>query len=411
MSRSSVTVAAVMAALVVSGASLAVRAADAPKGPEVSAVATKALLAVQQAADAGKFDEVVVKAQEVLALPGRTPADAFVANQFLAVAYNRQGNKVGILTALQGQLDSGYPDAAEQARLNNVMLRTAYELKDYAKAAEYGNRLVQSGAANAEAYGLTGDSLFQQGKHAEAVKFLGDHVAEQERAGQVPRERTLNTLFSAQEKVGDKTGVTQTLEKLVTSYPKPDYWNLLLFSMARDPALTDRQLLQVYRLKLTTQTMTRCGDYVEMADMASKTGIRGEGQKVLELGLASQPCAAKADQDRLQSLLTAATKAATEDQAQLGKLETEAKAAKTGELDVVVGSSLAGYGQYPRAVEVLSRGIGKGGVKNLPEAQIALGMAQLRAGMKAEATATFKAIKADDAYTQRVARLWVLAAR
>jgi hypothetical protein len=400
-----------LAALVLSGLPLSVYAADAPKGPEVSAVATKGLLAVQQAADAGKYDEVVARSQEVLALPGRTPADAFVANQFMAVAYNKLGNKVGILTALQGQLDSGYPDAAEQARLNNIMLRTAYELKDYAKVAEYGNRLVGSGNANAEAYGLIGDGLFQQGKHAEVVKFLSDHVAEQERTAQVPRERMLNTLFSAQEKLGDKAGVTATLEKLVASYPRADYWNLLLFSMARDPALTDRQLLQIYRLKLATQTMQRCADYVEMADIAAKAGIRGEGQKVLELGLASQPCAAKADQDRLQALLTPATKAASEDQAQLGKLETEAKAAKSGELDVVVGSSLAGYGQYPRAVEVLSRGIAKGGLKNLSEAQIMLGIAQLRAGTKPEATTTFKAVKAEDAFTQRIARLWVLNAR
>jgi TolA-binding protein len=167
-------------------------------------------------------------------------------------------------------------------------------------------------------------------------------------------------------------------------------------------------VLQVYRLMHATQTMSRCGEFIEMADMAVATGMPGEGRKVVELGIASKACAEKADQERLQRLLASATTAATEDRAGLVKLEAEAKAAKTGELDVVLGSSLFGYDEFSRATEALSRGITKGGLKNLTDAQFMLGMAQLRAGAKPEAVQTFRSIKAEEPISQRNARLWAL---
>lgn len=409
MSKSFFPAVVAVVALALCGAPASLLAAEAVvEGPQISAEASKAMLAVQQAAEAQQYAEVIAKVDEVLKIAGKTPADTLVAYQFLAHAYDKLGNRAGVLTAMQGQLDSGYPDAAEQNRLNTLMTRVAYELKDYPKAAESGSRLIRSGAADPAIYGLVGNSLFQQGKNAESAKLLGDHVAEQERGGVVPREATLNTLFSAQEKVGDKPGVTDTLERLVVHYPKPDYWKLLLFSMNRDPALTDRQVLQIYRLMQATQTLNRCGEVTEMAEISVNAGMPGEGLKVVEQGIAGKVCAEKADQDRLQRLLATATTAATEDKAGLAKLEGEAKAAKNGELDVVLGSSLFGYGEFARSVEALSRATTKGGLKNLPEAQLMLGMAQARAGSKTEAVQTFRSIKADDPFTQRVARLWAL---
>ncbi len=409
MSKSFMPVVVAVVALAFGSASASLLAAEAaPPGPQISAAASKAMLAVQKAAEAQQYAEVIAGVDEVLKIAGKTPADTFVAYQFLTHAYDRTGNRPGVLTAMQGQLDSGFPDAAEQNRINALMTRVAYELKDYPKAAEYGTRLVQSGVADAGMYGLVGHSLYQQGKHAESVKLLEGSVSDQERSGVVPREATLNTLFSAQEKLGDKPGVTATLEKLVTHYPKPDYWKLLFASINRDPALTDRQVFQVYRLMQSTQTISRCSEVTEMADLAVNAGMPGEGQKVIELGLAGKLCTEKADQDRLQRQLAGATTAATEDKAGLGKLEADAKASKNGELDVVLGSSLFGYGEFARSVEALSRGLTKGGLKNLPDAQLMLGMAQVRAGAKPEAVQTFRSIKTDDAFTQRVARLWAL---
>ena len=59
-------------------------------------------------------------------------------------------------------------------------------------------------------------------------------------------------------------------------------------------------------------------------------------------------------------------------------------------------------------MEALNRGVSKGGIKNPVEAQLLQGIAQLRAGNKAEAQKTFNAVKSDDVTWARLAKLWSL---
>ena len=154
----------------------------------ISPAVAKAMKGVKDAADQKKFAEVITRAKAVLALPGRTPADAFVAYQFMTVAYQGQGNRAEMLTALQGQLDSGYPSPAQRSQIMKNMVGIAFELKNYPKVAEYGNRLIESGGADASIYALVGHALFLQGKYANASKLLSDHVKAQIRNRQTPRD-------------------------------------------------------------------------------------------------------------------------------------------------------------------------------------------------------------------------------
>jgi Flp pilus assembly protein TadD len=139
--------------------------------------------------------------------------------------------------------------------------------------------------------------------------------------------------------------------------------------------------------------------------------MAGEGQKVIDQGLAAKVCKDKVELDRLMRLQGAAARFAAEERAKLAKLEAEARAAKTGEPDVALGSSSFGFGEYAKSAEALSRGIGKGGLKDVADAQLTLGIAYLRAGNKAEALKTFNAIKTPDPNMQRIVKLWKLYAQ
>lgn len=393
--------------LAISGLPGSVLAAE-PAKVSVSPAAAKAMKGVKDAADQKKFAEVITRARAVLALPGRTPADAFVAYQFMTVAYQGQGNRAEMLTALQGQLDSGYASAAQRNQILKNMVGIAFELKNYPKVAEYGNRLIESGAADASTYALVGHALFLQGKYANASKLLSEHVKQQIRSRQTPREATLTTLRAAQDKQGDHAGVADTLEKLVIYYPKPDYWNLLAYSVTKDSKLTDRQTLQLFRLKMATGTLKRCQDYSDMEDIAVAAGMPGEAQKVIEEAISAKVCTVKTDEDRLRRHLTANSNVVARDKARFAQLEAEANASSTGTADVAIGSQLFGYGEYAKAAQALSRGITKGGLKNAPDAQLTLATAQYRAGNKADALKTLRSIKPEDPVTQRIARLWIL---
>jgi tetratricopeptide (TPR) repeat protein len=126
---------------------------------------------------------------------------------------------------------------------------------------------------------------------------------------------------------------------------------------------------------------------------------------VLEKAQAKNVFTDQRTKDRSQRLLDTAKKRATSDQAALPKLEKEADAAATGEQNVKLGTAYFGYGQYDKAVDQLSKGLSKGGVKNEADARLTLGIAQLKAGHKDDAVKTFKTVKGDPAL-ERLASLW-----
>jgi hypothetical protein len=258
---------------------------------------------------------------------------------------------------------------------------------------------------------MVGDSLSQQGKHADASKFLADYVAEQERRGQKPSEQLLVRLLALYRKQGNSAGVATIQEKLVVNYRKPEYWEALLYQLSHDPKLTEAQTMQIYRLKVATQTLRRCEDITEMADMAINAGVPGEGLRLIDQAIAGKSCAEKTAQDKLQRMQATATREVTADKARLAKLEADGRASKTGELDVEFAATQFGYGEFGKSIEAFNRGIGKGGLKNPADAQLFLGIAQLRANNKAEAIRTFQSIKTADPLTQRIVRLWVLYAQ
>jgi tetratricopeptide (TPR) repeat protein len=374
----------------------------------VSKAAQKPLKAAQDAMKAQKYDEAIARSNEALALPNKTAFDAYVSYQVLVFSYLKKGNTAKAAEAMEAELATGQTTPAEEATINKALASVAYQQGNYAKSAELYNKLIKSGNGDAETYTMVAQSYYLMKNYKDACKFLTDYVGDLEKRGTTPKEQTIQLYANSCEKSGDNAGATLGQEKLVMYYPKPSYWNGLLYSVLRTQGITDRQTLNVYRLMQDTKTLAQASDYTEMAQLAIESGTPGEAQKVLEQGFAANIFTEQRLKDRNQRLLEAAKKAATSDQATLAKSEAEAKASKTGDADVALGNAFLSYGQNDKAVEALTRGIGKGGIKNLAEAQILLGIAQMRSGNKAEALKTFKSVKSDDATWSRLAKLWAL---
>jgi hypothetical protein len=75
-----------------------------------------------------------------------------------------------------------------------------------------------------------------------------------------------------------------------------------------------------------------------------------------------------------------------------------------------MGLAYLGYQQYDKAASELTKGISKGNVKNPAEAELLLGIAQLKAGHKDDAVKAFHAVKGDP-ILEKIASLWALHAR
>jgi Tfp pilus assembly protein PilF len=180
--------------------------------------------------------------------------------------------------------------------------------------------------------------------------------------------------------------------------------------MFQQEGQTEKSLLHVYRLASEVDVLKRPDDYTEFAQLAIEAGSPGEAQSILEKALQKNVFTDARSLDKNKRLLESARKQAASDKAGLDKIASDAAAAKTGDKDVSVGLAYLGYKEYGKAVEALSRGLGKPGVQNEAEARLLLGIAELGAGHKDEAQKAFKAVKGDPKL-ERLANLWSLHAR
>jgi tetratricopeptide (TPR) repeat protein len=371
----------------------------------------KPLKAAQEAIATKKFSEAVAKLKEADASPKKTPWDQHVINELAAYAYSRTGNGIEAEKANEALINDGFtPQAQIPARIKAVAA-AAFQAKNYDKALEYGNRAIKGGFADDEIRTVVGQSYYLKGDYKSTAKFLQPIIDAEIKSGKAPKDTELQLVLSSCEKTDDTDCTTRSLERLVTYYPKPDYWKGLLYGLRQDHNMqSDRNSLELFRLMSEVDVLQRAENYTEMAQIALDQGSPGEAQGILEKGFQKNVFSDKRSNDKNTRLLEAAKKAGVTDKAQLPKMDQDANAAPTGDKAVGVGLAYLGYGQYDKAIELLSKGLKKGGLKSEPEAHLLLGIAQLKGGHKDDAVKSFHQVKSDPAL-ERIANLWSLHAK
>lgn len=400
---------AAMAALAPTGSAFA---QEKEKGPKNSPALAKPLSEANNALKAKNYSDAITKLKAAEGVSGKTPADQYIIDEMLSFAYIKTQNYAEAAKVMEAKLDSGLTPQAEQPTLVKQLATINYQLKNYDKSIDFGNRAIKGGYADDQIRTIVGQSYYLKGDWKSTLKFEEDIVNQQIKAGQTPSLESLQLVYSACQKLQDEACMTRSMEKLVQYYPKPEEWAQLLYGMRKETTSNEAALLQTYRLMLDTDVLKEGSDYTEMAELALDAGSPGEAQHVLEKAMAKTPPVFndQRSKDRAQRLLETAKKRATSDQAGLAKLETEANTATTGEKNVAVGRAYLGYEQYDKAADQLSKGLEKGGVKNETDARLMLGIAQLKAGHKEDASKSFKAVKGDAAL-ERLANLWNLRAK
>jgi tetratricopeptide (TPR) repeat protein len=378
----------------------------------VSRELAKPLKAAQDALNAKKYPDAIAKLKEAESNPKKTPYDEHVINELAAVAYARTGNYAEAEKAFEAQVNDGFLQQSEVPQRVKAVAQLNYQLKNYDKAIEYGNRAIKGGYGDEDINIVVGQSYYLKGDWKGTLKFEEGLVDADIKAGRTPKDQSLQLVLSSCVKLEDADCETKALEKLVAYYPKPDYWKQLLYTMAQDKAAnqSDKATLQLYRLMSEVDVLARPEEYTEMAQLAIEQGSPGEAVHILEKGFQKGVFADQRLKDKNQRLLDSAKKAAAQDQASLPKSEKDADSAPTGDKDIGVGFAYLGYGQYDKATDMLSKGLTKGGVKSEPEARLLLGIAQLKAGHKDEAVKSFHSVKGDPTL-ERLANLWSLHAK
>ncbi|MBM4233935.1 MAG: hypothetical protein FJ160_07115 [Gammaproteobacteria bacterium] len=374
---------------------------------KVSPALAKTLQAAQNASKGKKWAECLSNLRTADSTAGKTAYDSYIINELTAFCALSSNDVATATSAMQTNL--GSPFAADKvAQRTRDLAKVFFNARNYAKTVEIGRGAIKSGYADADTFLVVAQSYYQQNDFKNAREFTGSWIRDIEKRGQRPKENAIQIYVTSCMRLRDEACTAAGFEKLVTYYPDPAGWaNLMqsLFATRNDVAA-----FNAYRLATEVGAMRAGDDYTEMAQRALENDLPGEAQSALEAGFARKAFTDKRDIDRNTRLLATAKERAAADRVGLAKADKEAAAGNSGDVDLRVGQAYMSYGQYAAAVTAIQRGIAKGNVTDPAEAQMALGIAQLRAGNKSEASKAFRAVKGD-ADTRRVAKLWSLRAQ
>jgi len=383
----------------------AARAAD--QKQTNSAKLAKPLKEAHEALNAKKYQDAITKLHEAENTAGKTPYDQHLINDMMAFALIKTNDLPGAAKAMEAEIDDGMTPSGDVPQKVKALAEIHYQLKNYDKAIEFGNRAIKGGFADEGIKTIVGQSYYLKGDYKATQKYEDNQIDQVVKAGETPKNDQLMLLYSACQKTNDDACTEKTLEKMVTYYPKPETWAQLLFSVRRQVSGNEANLLETYRLMFDTDVLKDPGDYSDMAGLCLDAGSPGEAQKVLQRGLDRNAFNDQRTKDRAQRMLDAAKKRSGSDQSSLSKLEQEANSAATGDKNAAVGRAYLGYEQYDKAIDQLTKALSKGVSKEEQRDRLLLGVAQLKGGHKEDAIKSFKSVKGDAAL-ERLAGLWVL---
>ena len=368
------------------------------------------LQAAQELIKGGRYREALAKVRDAEAVGARNANETYLIERMRLAAASGAGDADTAARSFEALSGSGRIAPAEKLRMIESIATGYYRAQQYAKAMQWGQRYFKEGGTSGAIRTMLIQSQYLSGDFAGAAKELMTEIQGAERAGATPAEDRLKLLLNAAAKQGDNNAYVYAMEKLVTYYPKKEYWVDLLSRMQRKANFSDRLSLDAYRLSLATGSMTSASDFMEMAQLALQAELPSEGKQVVEKGFASGVLGTGPQAERHKRLRDLVDKRLAEDKAKRAEEEREAAAEKSGDALVSVGMNLVYGGQAAKGVQLIQQGIAKGGLKRPEDAKLHLGIAQLAAGEKAKAQATFRTVQGNDG-TADLARLWSLYAR
>jgi hypothetical protein len=368
----------------------------------------KPLQAAQELVRAQKFKEALAKVREADAVPNKTAAETQIIERMRLAAASGAGD---VETAARSfEAVSGSVSGADRLRMIESLAGGYYRAKDYAKAMQWGQRYFKEGGTSPAIRTLLIQSQYLAGDFAGAARELRTEIEQAEKSGSPPGEDRLKLLVNATLKLNDTNGYVWALERLVTYYPKKEYWVDLLARLQRKPNFSDRLALDTYRLSLATGSMSAANDYMEMAQLAVQAGFPAEAKQVLDKGFAGGVLGTGAEAERQKRLRDLVAKRLEEDKAARAANIAEAQEAKDGGALVNAGMNLVFNGENQKGLQLMQQGLAKGSLKRADDAKLHFAIAQIMSGEAAKAQSTLRGVAGNDG-TADLARLWSLYAK
>ena len=393
---------------------------------------------LQQASEmirAQRFKEALNKIREADAVGGKTANETYMIERMRIAAASGAGD---VETAARSfETVSGRVSAAERLKMVESLAGAYYRAGKYSQAMQWGQRYFKEGGTSGSIRTLLIQSQYLSGDFQGAARELTTEIQQAEKAGNAPGEDRLKLLVNAALKLNDTNTYVYALERLVTYYPKKEYWVDLLSRLQRKPNFSDRLALDTYRLSLATGSMgpsarppeagpipsgdrprsadegsssRAANDFMEMAQLAVQAGFPAEAKQVLDKGFEAKVLGQGAEAERQKRLKDLVDKKIAEEKAGREAAIAEAQGQKDGTALVNAGMNLVFNGDKAKGLQLMQQGIAKGNFKRPDDVKLHHAIALLNAGETAKAQQTLKTVSGNDG-TADLARLWTLYAK
>jgi tetratricopeptide (TPR) repeat protein len=376
-----------------------------PVAHAVTAAVAKPLKEASDLLHAGKAKEALAKLSGVT---GSGPDDTYMLARVRGAAYQRMGDNGQAAQNLEAAFATGKVPANEAGQLAETIAGIYAQQHNNAKAMQW---VEKAKAAGDNSAGIRQIQDYVQGSSGDYGQIARDNAAKiqaAETAGRRPDEDDLLRLADAYRHTGNKAGDLQVKEKLVTYYPSnKQYVGIYLSDIVGKSGFSSRFALDLLRLRLTSGNLTTAADYMEMSQLLLQAQLPAEAKALVDKGYASGILGTGPEAAREQRLRDLTNKNAVDAKASLAKRTADAKATKTGDDLVTLGTEYASMGQYDQAIDLIQQGIAKDNLKRPEDAKLRLGVAMLQSGKaKSKAVQQLRSVQGADGVPD-VARLYI----
>jgi len=382
---------------------------EGPK-PEYSKEFRKAASKAQAYANDKKWAELLAALPELEALPNPSRDELKAIATWRLQATQGSGDQEGFARAIEVFLKEGYVDPGQTGAMHR-QLAAHYSAKQDREKTVYHFREFVDATPDVEPDELEtlGRLYLQVDNYADGVKYLGKAIDLSASRNETPKELWFQLRDRGFIELKDDASRLANLEALVGYYPDKEYYSRIV-AIYQSRSNDDRiVMLNAYRLAISDPRggLATVGGYLNYADTALVSGSPGEAARALERGMKEGIVpSAGTNQQTLQE----AKAAVALDRKSLPAESAAAEKNPKGERDVKVGLGFYSTGDYAQAAAAVRRGIAKGGVARLDDANLLLGASLMELGRRDEARAAFEAARAAapaGSYLARVAGLWL----
>ncbi|QIB67603.1 tetratricopeptide repeat protein [Kineobactrum salinum] len=253
----------------------------------------------------------------------------------------------------------------------------------------------------ANAYVLLAQGYYQLDDYPKALSNVEKAINMHKEKGKIPSEQWYNLARFLYFDKNDIPKAVATLEELLTHYPDKQYWVQLSHMYGEQKR--DAKQLAAMETAYVQDLLDKGTEQVTMAYLYLNGEVPYKAGKVMDKGLKSDTIEGTS---RNYEILGNAWRQAQEIDRAIPAMEQAAAKSEDGELYARLGNIYLDGDEYKKAIDAITKGLQRGGVKRPDTARLVLGMAYFNDEQYAKAREAFNAAGRDERSAQ-YAKQWI----